>query len=605
MNRSGVMLSCGAVLATAASVWGAGINNTLFLNHFDAPIGEGAGPADYANGDPAEQITRPFGPGGMVVSSPAQFAGSLFRFNGSDVGGRVEYNTAGNFDLQRGTIEMWINSSTLTSPGFVSFFGTEVPSSAAPGDIRFYLYDTGGGRTLGAYMASPGGFWECEQPVPVPLLTNDQWHHIAWTWDLAAKTTATFWDGQTLRNTPDSGTVGFNGAFTRTLFHIGESQFGSASFPGYMDEFRISDVVRYTGNFTPPTQPFSVAIEWNLDSSGSWSVAGNWTGGVPNSVGATANFGSIITAPRVVTVDAPMTVGSINFDNANSYTLAGTSTLTLDASVATAINLVNGSHAISVPMVVQKDLTVTVANALNTLTVSNDVSAASAIITKAGAGKLAAKNVRALALSVNAGTIQVTANGTANRPSGTSRVFALAIASGAQLDLTNNSMVIDYTTIETLLDDVRQDLQSGRLTTSASTGATRLGYGDNSVLGLTTFAGQTVGPSSVLIKYTWAGDANLDGQVDISDLGSLATSWQTSSLWTGGDFDYSGFVDISDLGILATNWQQGVGSPLGPSFEQALASVGLAGVSVPEPSLTGALICASVAAARIRRRRKS
>jgi hypothetical protein len=88
----------------------------------------------------------------------------------------------------------------------------------------------------------------------------------------------------------------------------------------------------------------------------------------------------------------------------------------------------------------------------------------------------------------------------------------------------------------------------------------------------------------VPVRYTYPGDANLRGQVDIADLGRLAAAWQTSADWVNGDFDYSGFVDISDLGILATNWQAGVGSPLGPSLDEALASVGLSGTSVTEPA---------------------
>ncbi|HWP40526.1 MAG TPA: hypothetical protein VNL70_06330, partial [Tepidisphaeraceae bacterium] len=70
---------------------------------------------------------------------------------------------------------------------------------------------------------------------------------------------------------------------------------------------------------------------WNVNASGNWSNPANWSGGVPNAPGAVANFGSVITAPRTVTLDAPMTVGVINFDNANSYTISGTSTLTIDA----------------------------------------------------------------------------------------------------------------------------------------------------------------------------------------------------------------------------------------------------------------------------------
>jgi hypothetical protein len=83
------------------------------------------------------------------------------------------------------------------------------------------------------------------------------------------------------------------------------------------------------------------------------------------------------------------------------------------------------------------------------------------------------------------------------------------------------------------------------------------------------------------------GDANHDRTVDVSDLGILATNWQTSGkLFSEGDFNYDGMVDVSDLGILATNWQQTLSPPAGSGarqpkllkpvpFETALAQVGL------------------------------
>ncbi len=97
------------------------------------------------------------------------------------------------------------------------------------------------------------------------------------------------------------------------------------------------------------------------------------------------------------------------------------------------------------------------------------------------------------------------------------------------------------------------------------------------------------------------GDANFDGLVDISDLGILATNWQTSPPdgWHGGDFTFDGIVDISDLGLLATNWQTSVGSPSG-SFAEGLAQVGLPPISVPEPAAAMA-----VAAAMLLRRRRA
>ncbi|KKL59725.1 hypothetical protein LCGC14_2212450, partial [marine sediment metagenome] len=52
-----------------------------------------------------------------------------------------------------------------------------------------------------------------------------------------------------------------------------------------------------------------------------------------------------------------------------------------------------------------------------------------------------------------------------------------------------------------------------------------------------------------------AGDVTLDGRVNITDLGALASNWQSSNAsWTGGDFNGDGLVNITDLGALASNW---------------------------------------------------
>jgi hypothetical protein len=93
------------------------------------------------------------------------------------------------------------------------------------------------------------------------------------------------------------------------------------------------------------------------------------------------------------------------------------------------------------------------------------------------------------------------------------------------------------------------------------------------------------------------GDANLDGIVDITDLGTLASHWQSAASWKGGDFDHDGFVDISDLGILATHWQQ-TAPALGPS----LMSLGIAAVNVPEPAAI-AFVALALMTAKVTRRR--
>ncbi len=51
------------------------------------------------------------------------------------------------------------------------------------------------------------------------------------------------------------------------------------------------------------------------------------------------------------------------------------------------------------------------------------------------------------------------------------------------------------------------------------------------------------------------GDADEDGNVDVTDLGLLATNYGLSGkVWADGDYNGDGNVDVSDLGILATEY---------------------------------------------------
>jgi hypothetical protein len=278
------------------------------------------------------------------------------------------------------------------------------------------------------------------------------------------------------------------------------------------------------------------------------------------------------------------------FDNPTfSYNLGGLGSVTFDALAGktTRINVVSGNHTIGVTTNWQKNMRISTAAGSSIALLNPFIPAAGVSLTKDGPGTAQFVNVRIDAVDVQAGTLRVAAGATANNSGRTSVVKNLAIAPGATLDLTNNSAIIDYTgPVGTLVDDVRLHLQSGRLTSSSATALTGLGYADNAVLNpvKTSFAGQTVDPSSLLIKFTYFGDTDLDGKVDVADLGTLATNWQTQQPWSGGDFDYNGTVNVNDLGLLATNWQAGVGNPLGPSFTEAASALGLPSVAVPEPA---------------------
>ena len=69
----------------------------------------------------------------------------------------------------------------------------------------------------------------------------------------------------------------------------------------------------------------------------------------------------------------------------------------------------------------------------------------------------------------------------------------------------------------------------------------------------TTFDNQSLGTGDVAIKYTYYGDANLDGRVDGSDYALIDNGFlQSGSLtgWYNGDFNYDGVVDGSDYTLM-------------------------------------------------------
>jgi hypothetical protein len=197
------------------------------------------------------------------------------------------------------------------------------------------------------------------------------------------------------------------------------------------------------------------------------------------------------------------------------------------------------------------------------------------------------------------------------------RAKALSISSG-MIDLSDNDMIVDYTGA-TPLTTIK-----GYITTGYAGGAwngpginsssaqnplpngakTALGYGEASVLGLSNFSGIPVDSTSIVIKYTYAGDANLDGKVNIQDLYKLAQDYNTTSNWTGADFNYDGVVNSADLALLAANWQMGVTSPVLGDVASLSGGLGLPMVpaAVPEPAGAGMLGLGMIAALARRRR---
>jgi hypothetical protein len=169
------------------------------------------------------------------------------------------------------------------------------------------------------------------------------------------------------------------------------------------------------------------------------------------------------------------------------------------------------------------------------------------------------------------------------------RIGSLSISSNSKLNLNDNALILDYTGISPL-GAVGSALQSGYAggawngpginSSSASSAGTTLGYGEASMLYASfpaTFAGQTIDSTTILCRYTLAGDANLDRKVDTIDFNQLAANFgQSGRTFAQANFNYDAAVDTLDFNFLASHFGQNLWPAAGavslayPSISQEL-----------------------------------
>ena len=140
-------------------------------------------------------------------------------------------------------------------------------------------------------------------------------------------------------------------------------------------------------------------------------------------------------------------------------------------------------------------------------------------------------------------------------------------------------------------------------------------YGSGGVIA-GTFDGIVPADGDTLVKYTYYGDANLDGKVDGSDYSLIDTGYSADAAylaanpggtsfpatgWINGDFNYDGTVDGSDY-TLIDNAFNNQGSRISSSALVAASTAQIASsAAVPEPALCGVAVLGL--ATLVRRRR--
>jgi hypothetical protein len=144
----------------------------------------------------------------------------------------------------------------------------------------------------------------------------------------------------------------------------------------------------------------------------------------------------------------------------------------------------------------------------------------------------------------------------------------LAIAPGAHLDLADNALAWNYSTVSPVgtwtgnaYDGVTGLIAAGLISTSAGVGDyTKLGVAEAAealgVSGTDTalFENQTVDSTTVCVKFTYGGDATLDGKINIDDYTRIDEGISSGMAgWFNGDFNYDGKVNIDDYVIIDNN----------------------------------------------------
>ena len=305
---------------------------------------------------------------------------------------------------------------------------------------------------------------------------------------------------------------------------------------------------------------------WAPSTGGNWHSAANWSGSIPNGIGAGARFGPAIAAPGTVYTDTAVTLGTITFDNANMYVLGGAGSLTLQVSSdSAAVNVLQGTHKINLPLIIASDTTLSVASGA-TLKISDPVTVnAGKTVTQTGPGTVLLESTLNV---LSGGSFEMMSGGSATAQ----KIAAVSLHSNATLDLNDNDLVTGTGKgkIAALVRNARNDgawNQPGITSTTAKNNglqsmnlAVISGAEYTAVGGTGTFAGRSYAGSDTLVKYTWNGDADVSGTITLADYErtDIGFNGQLTG-WVNGDFDYSGSINFEDFALIdvAFNTQNG------------------------------------------------
>jgi fibronectin-binding autotransporter adhesin len=319
--------------------------------------------------------------------------------------------------------------------------------------------------------------------------------------------------------------------------------------------------------------------------------------------------------------------GAVRFNSANQLVnlppiLVDGGTLNVQALTQTVGNLTMSAGTIQASTGTGGSGTITASSytfpiAAGTTATNSAILMSTGSMVKTGAGALTSSAAFGVdSINISGGSIALNSNG------GSAVVVnSLSISSGTKLDLSDNDLIVNYSGASpaaTIRGYLASAFNSGnwdgagiasKSAHSNVTMNTALGYAEESDVQLASLDGVTPGASSVIVKYTYYGDTNLDGAVTTADFQRFLDGFTGhGSTWAQGDFTYDGKVDLGNdfqlflIGYLSQNGSLGaLADVVNADSQLSVAQKASLLAAVPEPC---GLATLGLVAALGRRRRK-
>jgi len=242
------------------------------------------------------------------------------------------------------------------------------------------------------------------------------------------------------------------------------------------------------------------------------------------------------------------------------------------------ITLGSGRNAVTVTGTHTIDTFIDTGGGEDTLTIANDGGRPVVVATGPGNDDLTVENPAGAASAVLVGSDELgrivigagdtlTLNPAADYAV---RCRGLTIDPAGRLDIAGQTLAVDYTgasPIGTISTRLASGYSGGAWngagivsSVAAAGNATAVGLAEASDLFTdfpANFAGLSIDSTTLLLRHTLYGDANLDRRVDLSDFARLAPNFnRPGRRWVQGDFNFDAVVNLSDFAMLAARFNQ-------------------------------------------------